>query len=190
MNYFTSAAVSSEWERSVEEKRSISIVSSPVLAALLGTFECTLNRPWHDLTACHLTSANCNGRSPSVGSSQKPSPAGATLVLLLEERGWPWRKAYSFDLRYRGRDRRSGRPCLSMPPVPNVACSGTSAGERSGSSSWLRAGLRTCWGGGSPFSRLEAGCLRILSNMHPSVQEPQSFTTPWELIYFQDKVFK
>lgn len=74
-----------------------------VLAALLGTFECTLSRPWHDLTACCPISANCGGRSPSVGSSRKPSPAGAVLALLLEETGWPWRMAYFFWFTLQGK---------------------------------------------------------------------------------------
>lgn len=48
-----------------------------------------------------------------------------------------------FDLRYKGRDHRSGGPCLSVPAVPSVACSSTTAaGKSSGSRSQLSARVR------------------------------------------------
>lgn len=72
----------------------------------------------------------------------QPSPAAAPSALLLEESGWPWRKAHVFGLGCRGRAPRSGSACLSMAAVPSVACSATTAGKRSGSISPSLRGLR------------------------------------------------
>lgn len=113
-----------------------------VLTALLGTSECTLNRPWHDLTAAALLVSPAAEGHRLVGSPTALS-CWSPLALLLGQSGWPWRKAHFFGLGCRERAPRSGSACLSMPAVSSVACSGTTAGKRSSSISSSLQGLGT-----------------------------------------------
>lgn len=140
INYFTLAAVSSEREICGEKSRSISIVCNcPSPCSIIGHVWMH-PKSWHDLTACCPTSANCSGRSRSVGSSWKPS-------LLLEPHwfcaggGFLGRRHAFFDSSYRRKVHRSGRPSLSVPAVPNIACSSTTTDKSGSSGSRLYARL-------------------------------------------------
>lgn len=151
-------------ERSVERKKKKKAAVFPsgamdqVLAVLLGTSERTLNRPWHDLTARCPTCVTCSGRSLSGGPSDSPLLLQPPWVCCWRSQADLGGKAEFFGLRCRGRARRSGSACLSMPAVPSVACSGTTAGKRSGRQHLpLSAGLT--WEEALPPSDLEAGFL-------------------------------
>lgn len=186
MNYFGCSLL---WVRDLwRGKKNAAVFPSgamdQVLSVLLGTSECTLNRPWHDLTARCPTCVTCSGRSLSGGPSDSP---------LLLEPPWVccWRSqadlggGHSF-LAYATGEGLAGQevpvyPCQQFPvqpaPVPLPA--------RGAAASPALCGA--CVGVGTASSDLEAGFLWSMSFSSGTARILQK---SWGLVCFQGKVFK
>lgn len=154
-----------------------------VLAVLLGTSECTLNRPWHDVTAHCPPCVTCSGRSLSAGPSDSP---------LLLEPPWVccWRTQADLGgrhtfLAYSAGEGLTGQefPVLSMTAIPRAACSSSTAGRRGSSISPSLQGLH-----GRRHSLLgEAGFLGILVFLF---RDPRILQKTLRVGLLSGKVFK
>lgn len=185
MNYFSCSLlwVRDLWRGKKKKKTAVfpSGAMDQVLAALLGTSECTLNRPWHDLTARCPTCVTRSGRSPSGGPSDSP---------LLLEPPWVccWRSHADLGGRCTFLARAPGEglagqevpvyPCQQFPvqpaPLPLPARGAAASPHLCGA----------CVGGGTPSSGLEAGflCIHVFLFRDPGILQK-----PWGLVSYRAK---